>query len=98
MSANQRIIGAITIISVLFNCLAQSESFFTLSFTRSEGNANTITFVCRDSTGELIPGASFFLNGTRLDTFTTLTAGERNEGVTFQMNRELEGYFTCTWK
>ena len=51
--------------------------------------------MCRDSAGELIPGASFFLIGTRLDTFTTLTAGECNEGVIFRMNRELEGYFTC---
>ena len=96
MFANQRTVRVITIVSVLFNCLAQSEIPFNLIFSRGAGNANIITFMCREmARGEFIPGALYFLNGTRLEDFTTLTPGERNEGVTFQMSKELEGYFAC---
>ena len=89
------LVGIIITLNILFTCFAQpEETLFQLILTRRSGNV--ITFMCRDTaTAQPIPDALYFLNGTRLDNFTTLISGASNEGVTFQINRELEGHFTC---
>ena len=88
------LIGIIITLSVLFTCFAQlDETPLQLIFTRS---SNIITFMCRDTaTAQPFSNALYFLNGTRLDKFINLISDGRNEGVTFQISRELEGHFTC---
>ena len=81
------------ILSLLPQCLPQmaEKPFSICLITR---NANLITLQCRlTATGLPIPDAVYFLNGTRLN-FTGLVQGDE-PGVSFQLRRDLEGYFTC---
>ena len=89
------ILGITIILGVPFTCLAQSVgSPFHLGFTRNGINSITFTECQETDSRESIPGTMYFLNETRLDNVTTLIPNENN-GVTFQMSRELEGYFSC---
>ena len=56
---------------------------------------NTITLQCRQTTtNQPIFNAMYFLNGTELENFTELQQDD-DQDVSFQMTRDLEGYFTC---
>ena len=91
-----RAVGIIITLSLLPICLPQTvESPFQIRLIYRSANSNTITVQCRlTATGQPIPDAMYFLNGTRLDNFTELQHGH-DPGITFEIERDIEGYFTC---
>ena len=70
-----------------------------LSFTGRQGDSNVITLRCRnESAGALEQRTTFFLNNTELTTanYPSFVDQDSLPGeVTFQINRRLEGMYSC---
>jgi hypothetical protein len=95
MAKSRRTLGIIFALSILPTCLPQesNESPFQIRLIRRL--INIITLQCRlTANDQPTPDATFFLNETRLENFTQLQLGE-DHGVSFEIRRDLEGYFTC---
>jgi hypothetical protein len=74
---------------------AAAQAPFTLIDSRDTGS-NIITLRCRNSDDIFDPQALYFLNGTRLDSLDGFVdTNEDPEIVVFQMNRRLEGEYSC---
>lgn len=96
MTKDRRTVGIIITLSIFLPMFLQTESvespFEIILFRRI---VNTITLQCRLTATSLpIPDAVFFLNDSRLENVTELHLGE-DHGVSFQIIRDLEGYFAC---
>jgi hypothetical protein len=73
---------------------AAAQAPFTLIDSRDPGS-NIITLRCRNS-NVFDPQALYFLNGTRLDSLDGFKDTNEDPGiVVFQMNRRLEGEYSC---
>lgn len=83
-------------LSLLPICLSETgDSPFQIRLTNRNGNSNSVTLECvLTATSQPIPDAMYFLNGSRLENFTELQS-DANPGVTFQIQRDIEGYFSC---
>ena len=74
---------------------AAAQAPYTLVDSRDVGS-NVITLRCRNSNDVFDPQAMYFLNGTRLDSLDGFQDTDRDPGtVVFQMNRRLEGEYSC---
>ena len=92
---SRRTLGIIFALTILPTCLPQEsvESPFQIRLINRVNNI--VTLQCRLKANSLpTPDAVFFLNETRLENFTELQLDE-DHGVSFEITRDLEGYFTC---
>ena len=68
---------------------------YTLVDSRDVGR-NVITLRCRNSNADFDSQAMYFLNGTRLDSHDGFQDTDEDPGtVVFQINRRLEGVYSC---
>ena len=74
---------------------AAAQAPFTLVDSRAVGS-NIIMLRCRNSNDDFDSQAMYFLNGTRLDSLDGFQDTDEDPGtVVFQMNRRLEGEYSC---
>ena len=74
---------------------AAAQAPFTLVDSRAVGS-NIIMLRCRNSNDNFDSQAMYFLNGTRLDSLDGFQDTDEDPGtVVFQMNRRLEGEYSC---
>ena len=95
LTKSRRTLGIIFTLTILPICLTQESvgNPFQIRFTNRVHNI--ITLQCRQKADSLpTPNAMFFLNESRLENFTELQLGD-DHGVSFEITRDLEGYFTC---
>ena len=94
LTKSRRTLGIIFALTILLTCLSREsvESPFQIRLNRVN---NIITLQCRQKADGLpTPNTMFFLNESRLENFTELQLGD-DHGVSFEITRDLEGYFTC---
>ena len=92
---SRRTLGIIFALTILRTCLSQESVGSPFQMRLTNRRENTVTLQCTlKANGLPIPDAMFFLNESRLESFTELVLGE-DHGVSFAMTRDIEGYFTC---
>ena len=90
-----RTLGIIFALITLPTCLPQESVGSPFQIRLTNRVNNIITLQCRQKANSLpTPDAIFFLNESRLENFTELQLGQ-DHGVSFEITRDLEGYFTC---
>ena len=88
----------ITILMIAAFFIRGGNATFQLSVTDRVKGSNVITLRCRNDSGVLEPRAIFFLNGTELTraNYPSFMDEDGQPGVvTFQINRQLEGMYSC---
>ena len=74
---------------------AQSSNMsLTLRHHRNQNN-NVITLYCRNEEGRNVTGAMFFLNESVLNRIDYPSFSNKDNVVTFLINRRLEGRYSC---
>ena len=74
---------------------AAAQAPYTLVDSRAVGS-NVITLRCRNSNDDFDSQAMYFLNGTRLDSHDGFQDTDEDPvRVVFQINRRLEGEYSC---
>ena len=92
LTNNRKMLGIIFALTILLTYLPQESVESPFQIQRL---TNIITLQCRQKANSLpTPNAMFFLNESRLENFTELQLGE-DHGVSFEITRDLEGYFAC---
>ena len=88
------------VVAILYNINqsprhAAAQAPYTLVDSRTVGS-NVITLCCRNSNADFDSQAMYFLNGTRLDLHDGFQDTDEDPGtVVFQINRRLEGEYSC---
>ena len=95
LTNSRRTLGIIFTLTILRTCLPQQSVGSPFEIRLTNRLDNTVTLQCTLKANSLpTPDAMFFLNESRLENFTKLLLGE-DHGVSFEITRDLEGYFTC---
>ena len=95
LTKSRRTLGIIFALTILPICLTQESVGNPFQIRLTNRVHNIITLQCRQKADSLpTPDAMFFLNESRLENFTELQLGD-DHGVSFEITRDLEGYFTC---
>ena len=95
LTNHRSMLGIIFALTLLPTCLPQESvgSPFQIHLTNRVNNI--LTLQCTLKTNSLpTHNVIFFLNESKLENFTELQLGE-DHGVSFEITRDLEGYFTC---
>ena len=85
---------SIAVIFFLSLCLSALAQDLMLTFRRASSD-NFITLTCRDSSAIVITDASYFLNGSRVDTMSEFQRTQDGMGITVTMTRDFEGTYSC---
>ena len=86
-------------VAILFTATVFVQSTQNTTFhLQLERSVNIITLTCRNDDALQEPAAVFYLNGSQLspENYPSFSDQESQAGVvTFQINRQLEGKYTC---
>ena len=87
----------ILILILAVELVHSSNTTFRLVISRNQ-DSNIITLTCRNGQGVELQRATFFLNSSELNPQNYPSFADQNDEfgmVTFQINRQLEGIYSC---